>query len=194
MTPIFTDLRTRNLWPEFVPPPESIQSQLRENAIKLIEGAMKIVRERGDGEKFSDGVFWAGEAQFEQMALIAQANMPDRVKKGPLIFLGGNFPAAYLSALDRVVYSDWYVACFSSRPDNHSMWSTYADGHRGVCLMFRVTPNETGDPVLHFNRVTGATGSKGGPTTLIRNFMPHPVRPVNYTNEYPAIDLFSRAL
>ena len=89
-----------------------------------------------------DALFWAGEAQFEQVALLAQANVPNRAKKAPLLFLSGIFPRAYLSALDKVVFSDWYVACFSSRPDNHSMWSTYADGHRGVCLMFKVTPYE----------------------------------------------------
>jgi hypothetical protein len=189
MTSVFNDLRMRGLWPEFVPPPESTQAQVRAAAIKLIETAVNLFKDRADAEKVLDGLFWAGEAQFEQVALLAQANVPDRAKKAPLLFLSGIFPRAYLSALDRVVFSDWYVACFSSRPDNHSMWSTYADGHRGVCLMFKVTPYE-GDLVLNLNRVTGARGSTGGSTTPIRSFVPHPVRQVRYSKEYPAIDFF----
>jgi len=46
------------------------------------------------------------------------------------------------------------ISCFSEIPDNHLMWSHYADAHRGVCFCFRQVPV---GPPLYFYRVQYAT-------------------------------------
>jgi len=43
------------------------------------------------------------------------------------------------------------------------MWSTYANGHRGVCLKFK-TKNEMGAPALVIERITGVSGTKEATT------------------------------
>lgn len=188
--PLFTDLQNRGLWPGFVPPPDNALATTRQNAINVIQAASMFLQNKMLNSKRSDALFAAMETTMEETMLIAQANMKDRDKKGFLIFIMSDFPRAYVKALDRLVHGDCYVACFTGRPDNHSMWSTYGDGHRGVCFMFKPTESETDGPVLHLNRVVGATGSAGRPITFNRGFAPHPVRPVRYSREYPAIDFF----
>jgi hypothetical protein len=161
---LFTDLRDRGLWPIFVPPPDSNQTNARENAIKLIEATAKCLGEEKLNSKAFDALFAVSEAAAEQMLLIAQANLQDRNAKRPIVFVMGDFPRAYTTALDRLVHGDWYVACFTQRPDNHSMWSTYAEGHKGVCFVFKPTEAESGDLRLPLNRIVGASGSVGRPT------------------------------
>jgi hypothetical protein len=190
LTPIFQDFHSRGLWPDMTPMPEGQMEKLRQNAIKLIQAMTKLPGKKNFRKKFSDAVFAAGEATYAQLQLIAEYNLPDSGKKSPLMFLGSNFPGAYLAALDKLVHRDWYVACFTTRPANHSMWSTYGDGHRGVCLVFKATPNAAGEPCLLINRVVGASGSRNGETTYSSRFVSHDARPVRYSTSYPAIDFF----
>ena len=39
---------------------------------------------------------------------------------------------------ENLVHPDWYAACFLGDPSNASMWASYADGHKGMCLKFSV--------------------------------------------------------
>jgi hypothetical protein len=107
-----------------------------------------------------------------------------------MAFLSSRFPVAYVAALDKLVHRDWYVACFTKTAENHSMWSTYANGHRGVCLMFKTTPNVTGVPTLVIERVTVAHGTKDKALTYISSEVSHELDAVRYTAQYPAIDFF----
>jgi hypothetical protein len=188
--PLFTDMRDRGLWPTFVPPPDNNQACARDNLIKLIEATGRCIREEHFDAAKLDVMFGVSEAMAEQVLLIAQANLQDREAKRPITYIMGDFPRAYAAALDKLVHGDWYVACFTRRADNHSMWSTYSDGHKGICFMFRPTEAESGDLSLHLNRIVGASGSKGHPTVPIRNFVPHPIHPVRYSRDYPSIDFF----
>ncbi|WP_053292998.1 DUF2971 domain-containing protein [Burkholderia pseudomallei] len=56
-------------------------------------------------------------------------------KRNLLTFLGG-FPTLYLDACVKAIYDEYYIACFTERNDNESMWGHYASGHRGICLVF----------------------------------------------------------
>ena len=57
------------------------------------------------------------------------------------------------------------MACFTKTAENHSMWSTDANGHRGVCLKFKTT-NEMGAPALVIERITGVSGTKEATTYI----------------------------
>ena len=59
-------------------------------------------------------------------------------------FLFCDFPKSYLMQLERVLYPNWYVACFARDYGNSSMWAKYGDGHKGTCLIFE---SETRDGV-----------------------------------------------
>jgi Protein of unknown function (DUF2971) len=186
---ILTEYRNRGRLPlqalDSAPPRE----QLRRDAIAMMEGATKITSSEYPPERISEALFAGNEAVAAQMMLIGEYNVPDHDKRMPMVFLSGRFPVAYVTALDRLVHRDWYVACFTKTAENHSMWGSYANGHRGVCLMFKTTPNVTGAPTLLIEQITGVGGSKDAITYYSRE-VSEELNPVRYTAQYPPIDFF----
>ena len=49
------------------------------------------------------------------------------------------FPARYCESIERLMYPDWYVACFMEDASNSSIWGTYGENHTGICLKYRVS-------------------------------------------------------
>lgn len=48
-----------------------------------------------------------------------------------------SFPEDYVMNLEKLTYPDWYVACFMTDNTNSSIWGTYGQSHKEVCLKFR---------------------------------------------------------
>ncbi len=188
---VIKEYHERGLLPPQAQTPEPpSREKLRRSAIALMEGVTRITSSEHPPERISEALFAANEATVAQVMLINEYNLPDRDKQMPIIFLASRFPAAYVAALDKLIHRDWYVACFAKTADNHSMWSTYANGHRGVCLMFKPIANARGAPTLVLERVTGASISKGKPATYSSSEVAHELKSVRYTAQYPAIDFF----
>jgi hypothetical protein len=173
--------------PDSAPPP---REKLRRDVIAMMEGVTKITSAEYPPERISEALFAANEATVAQVMLINEYNLPDRDKQMPMVFLSSRFPVAYVAALDRLVHRDWYIACFTKTAENHPMWSTYANGHRGVCLMFKTAPNVTGAPTLVIECVTGVSGTKNEAITYISSEVSHELSTVRYTAQYPAINFF----
>ena len=57
-----------------------------------------------------------------------------------LSFVRHGFPRAFVTRLPTLLGPEWRTACFTRDCTNASMWSQYADGHKGACLMFRSRP------------------------------------------------------
>jgi hypothetical protein len=124
---------------------EAPWEELRRSAIAVIEGVNEAITSTQDPlERMSEALFPATERIFAQIMLLNEYNIPNRDIS--IACLVHRFPMIYVSALDRLVHPDWYVACFTKTAENHSMWSHYADGHRGVCLMFKTTANAAALP------------------------------------------------
>ena len=70
-----------------------------------------------------------------------------------------DFPKSYLDRLDTLLYPKWYIACFSEDASNSSMWSHYADKHRGVSLIF-TTDGEESDESIPLNCITGFSATR----------------------------------
>jgi hypothetical protein len=193
---VLQEFRERGLLPPQAPasaPPP--RENLRRDAIAMMEGVTKITSAEYPPERISERLFAVNEAAVAQMTLINEYNFPNRDKHMPAAFLSCRLPVAYVAALDRLVHRDWYVACFTKTAENHSMWSAYANGHRGVCLMFKTTPNATGAPTLVIEGVTGVGGTKDKATSQISTYyisseVRHELNAVRYTAQYPAIDFF----
>ena len=47
-----------------------------------------------------------------------------------------DFPNIYLKEIERLLWPNWYTACFMKNYHNSSVWGHYADNHKGVCLIF----------------------------------------------------------
>lgn len=46
------------------------------------------------------------------------------------------FPKRFVQALGKILLAEWGVACFTNDFTNPYLWSSYADNHAGVCLVF----------------------------------------------------------
>lgn len=118
--------------------------------------------------------------QFELHAAYNQENsLQPRVKS---VYF--EFPREYLSSIINLIYSPWYVACFSARHDNPAMWSYYADSHKGCCLVFHKHPVEAGYEIRLSD--TSDYGSNKFSKTA-RNLT---LDQVNYDNEAPSVEFF----
>lgn len=69
-----------------------------------------------------------------------------------------DFPQTYVRQLDKVLWPEWYTACFSKSYHNSSLWGSYADGHKGVCLIFHVEESDRG----HTLALKSSTGRPQG--------------------------------
>jgi hypothetical protein len=139
----------------------------------------------------SDRLYAAATGVHLQQVLIAKFNNPAgrANRNGNLIF--DEFPDRYLKLLERMVYGDWYMACFSESCSNSSMWGHYANNHKGVCLKFAAATTVGQESSLALNTITGIRGSKANPNgEFIHNFANRTFHKVNYQGAYPAIDFF----
>lgn len=52
-------------------------------------------------------------------------------------FITHVFPYSFIKALKRMMYPDWYTACFMSKCDDSSLWGSYGINHTGLCLKYK---------------------------------------------------------
>ena len=88
-----------------------------------------------------------------------------------------DFPKIYVEQLENLLWSKWYTACFTKSSRNSSVWAKYADGHKGVCLIFETVEND------HSNSLKLNHKTSNGSITL-------PFHRVNYENKPSEIDFF----
>ena len=128
----------------------------------------------------AEEMFLLSELAAMQLALIHayNAKIPPEAKVWE--FLVRSFPAAYVRALDELVYPPWHAASFVANPTNAAMWGIYGDAHRGVCLKFKTSADGSGNPALPLYTLIGI---RGGPreTENIYNYVPHTFRKVSYS-------------
>lgn len=61
----------------------------------------------------------------------------------------GNFYAShFVSELNKLTQSPWYVACFMSNCENSAIWGSYGSNHQGACLIFDTVENDEGHRCL----------------------------------------------
>jgi hypothetical protein len=136
-----------------------------------------------------DAAAVGSELVFMQTGLLQDFSFAWTAEQAAVMFLTRDFPAYYVELLEKLVYPDWYAACFVGDPANPTMWGGYGDGHKGVCLKFSAPANSAGTPCLSLWRVQSWNGSKDGVTENFA-YVPHPFEEVRYTHDYPEIDFF----
>ena len=99
-----------------------------------------------------------------------------------------DFPKSYLDRLNTLLYPKWYIACFSDDIGNSSMWSHYADKHRGVSLIFTTDDGES-DESIALNCITGYS-STGARHRVHRSLVPMKLHRVKYGTSRGEVDFF----
>ena len=94
--------------------------------------------------------------------------------------LSFDFPELYVRQIKKLIYANWYIACFSTSFRNEPMWSHYADQENGICLCFKVnTKNKE-----NFLPLSG----RGGDDETMREYK---LAPVKYLDLHPEINFFT---
>jgi hypothetical protein len=94
------------------------------------------------------------------------------------------FPTEYIARIEDLVFPRWYAACFMSESKDPSVWGTYGDGHKSICLKFKVH-EVSGLPTLRIRRKNGYSG-RGDIIELVHEQL----NPVTYDSQPPQIDFF----
>lgn len=103
--------------------------------------------------------------------------------------IGATFPEIYTNALERLLYDDWYTACFVAEPTQAAMWGQYGDGHRGACLKFKTSALSSGSRALTLNLPVGIGVTAKG-SSLVHEFRPVELHEVQYRDCCAEIDFF----
>ena len=126
-----------------------------------------------------------GQPIVSELMLIVKMNIPDMENKNREIqYLFFDFPNEYVKKVQELMYPQFYVACFSKNFENSSMWSNYADEHRGICLMFEEKSKED-KKGLPFYLATALVGN-----TEKYEFVEKKLHKVSYITKFAKINFF----
>lgn len=149
--------------------------------------AIPFLKDRAkQAHRVEDDVFTRTVFNTNQMWLQKQYQAAENKKKvsGNMDFLLVGFPSAFLQALETLTYPNWYTACFMTNCENSSIWGSYGDNHKGVCLKFRV---ETSNKTFKIKLLAPVgTGSEG----IIKQQKNIEFRKVIYNAEHLPINFF----
>lgn len=134
----------------------------RKNIQEIVSFCEKMIlsSEHFDGiNKFQDhiAVYQANEQIV--LRLLSENHLFFKEKARRFVLLG--FPDAYIKSLEKLIYHEWYAACFNSSCTNSSMWAHYANNHMGVCLKFKTQLNPQGIPFIGLQTIVGFGGNRG---------------------------------
>ena len=126
----FNKLETKSLFNSLV---DMIQA---DGDAKVLEKAFEVAN-----NLLADQILLGKLAVRSKYQIITEENQ-HLSKVDYLIF---DFSHSFLKQLvDRLVYPRWYAACFMRECNNSSVWGHYADGHKGVCLIFEANESAEG--------------------------------------------------
>ena len=143
-------------------------------------------------ESFSELMSFTSRQVSEGQRLSHEYHLRDALSetlKGNQQFLLIDFPRLYVERLDKLLYPEWYAACFSKSFHNSSMWSHYGDGHKGVCLIFD-TSDTTDGSSLDIYRPPRNRVNSGGPSIEEREHSLMPLSDISYSARPVTIDFF----
>ncbi len=129
----------------------------------------------GFNSSIFDALKKGSDTLYEEMSYHRALSQNDKKASG-VSYLAFQIPDRYLADVGRLIYFDWYAVCFCEKRDNPSIWAHYADGHRGVCLVFDT--NKGSDETFYLG--LNSSGRK----------MDFPFYKIEYTEKFETIDFF----
>jgi len=154
---------------------------LDEKFIDLLE---ENLDEHKREEKIIDALFAAQKHAHAQIDILQRHNGNIDTNQSNKNLVIVEFPEEYISQLERLVYPEWYTACFMSECKNSSVWGHYGDNHTGVCLIFNAKQKDN-KHYLDFKGINGlgSSGPSYGNISL-------ELHPIDYAQGFGKIDFF----
>ncbi|NRT90896.1 DUF2971 domain-containing protein [Clostridium beijerinckii] len=150
---------------------------------KIIEGANRFCEDinyKDNGEE----IFEVLKNTSDELKLISYYNKDIDFNHHNMKFIIETFPSSYLSILDKLIYQKWYTACFMDNYHNSSVWGSYGDNHKGICLEFK-TKKKEGDEYLTLKSIKSC-----GTTGDIVEKRDYELKKVTYQKKFIEIDFF----
>ena len=117
---------------------QSPQELSKAVGMEMLLNGIKQSKEYGN-EDVLDAVYQISEEMHHNIELTVQYNTrthPPEILDGINRMTMLDFPKVYVEQLDRLLWTKWYTACFAESYHKSTMWGQYAEGHKGVCLIF----------------------------------------------------------
>lgn len=132
--------------------------------------------------------------KIRQQSLRANALRNEELSNGLLkIFI--NFPQHFAEQIDYLVFPHWYVACFMKSCANSSIWGSYGDNHKGICLVYKPDSERGVDALtfrgLPFEYVKSQNQHKPRDQWFLNMPMSLPLMEVKYHSEFTAVNFFT---
>lgn len=133
-----------------------IEKSLDDGLITKID---EIVNYEEKGAEIITALMQARNSINDEMILTRQLDGSLKNVTANKNFLFMEFPNRYLAQLERVLFPEWYTACFMTECKDSAVWGHYGNNHTGACLIFESRESQ-GSHTLSFNKIVGV-GGKG---------------------------------
>jgi len=134
------------------------------------------------------------EDKIRQQGLRANAARSDELSAG-LLLLFINFPRHFAEQIDYLVFPHWYVACFMKSCANSSIWGSYGDNHKGMCLIYKAKSERGVDSLkfqgLPFEFVKGLNEGRPKDQWYLNMALDLPLMEVKYQSDFSEINFFT---
>jgi hypothetical protein len=186
ITTIYGCYERHNLVPKEMLKPE-LHEDFRE-ALAVAKAAIGHIKrlevEHPESGDAIDAFFTAHCHMNDQLAFIRGYNGEIDTTKVNKNFVFLTFCDDYVKQIEKLIYPDWYTACFMADCQNSSVWGSYGVSHTGACLIFKVS-EIYGRPFIRLNRMNGYSGS--GP---LHGEVEHEFLRIGYGEKPVPIDFF----
>ena len=145
-----------------------------------------------EDKRFLDIALSLFDHYMAQNALIYKYNHKDESASTVFenkMYLIHYFPSLYVEQLSRLLWPDWYAACFAKSPHNSSMWGHYGKNHKGACLIFSAN-NADDTATIDLKQVTGSGEHHDSSMSHVRNLRAMPFYEIHYGEKPSEVDFF----
>lgn len=158
-------------------------SKLGTESKKLVNLINKLEKESKHIPNAVDKFFLVSNMTSQQIRLINRYNNEGKNFQPNTFFLISEYPTKFITAIETIIFPEWYSASFILDCQNSAVWGHYGDNHKGVCLKFKATNQED---KLIINLET-EYGYNSAPVIDMR---PHTFKKIHYQNKHVEIDFF----
>ena len=158
--------------------------QERQDNLNYIESMLAQLPSLGVQHDILSALFKAIRDVSNEIQLLKKCNASKSSENPAWTFIRFEYPEAFSKELEKLVYPNWYTACFMEGCADSSIWGTYGGNHQDVCLKFKVD-NDDGYPSIKLN-----TPVSYGVNGVEMSFIKHKLHKVSYDKNFVRVDFF----
>ena len=155
-----------------------------------INGYFELLKQISEINASTAEIWFSVAESVYRSHLLSHRFVFQEIERKNAMFLLAGYPSAYLEQLSKMLWPNWYTACFVKEYRNSSIWANYADGHKGACLIFEGTEADDKGS-LELRQITGWSSSNGDYDKEHWGFAPISFHKVDYKDKPDEVDFFS---